>query len=38
LAAVMVIAVTVPALGSGGLLFGLANHANHKAERAIHRL
>jgi hypothetical protein len=37
LAAVMVIAVAVPALGSGGSLFGLANHANNKAERALHR-
>ena len=37
LAAVMVIAVAVPALGSGGSLFGLASHANHKADRALHR-
>jgi hypothetical protein len=37
LAAVMVIAVAVPALGSGGSFFGLASHANHKADRALHR-
>jgi len=37
LAAVLVIAVAVPALGSGGTLFGLATHANNKAERALHR-
>jgi NADPH2:quinone reductase len=37
LAAVMVIAVAVPALGSGGSLFGLASHAYHKADRALHR-
>jgi hypothetical protein len=37
LAAVLVIAVAIPAFGSGGSLFNLASHANSKAERALHR-
>ena len=37
LAAILVLAVAIPAFGSGGSLFNLASHANSKAERALHR-
>jgi hypothetical protein len=37
LAAVMVVALAIPAFGSGGSLFNLASHANSNALKALHR-
>jgi len=37
LAAVLVLAVAVPALAGGGSVFNLAKHANRSAKRALHR-
>jgi hypothetical protein len=37
LAAVIVVAVAIPAFGSGGSLLGLANHANNNALKALQR-
>jgi hypothetical protein len=37
LAAVLVLAIAIPAIGSRGSLFNLANHANRKSKRALHR-